>query len=111
MDEPIYAYPTVDDLDKTLLFDKETIYKNEIIYPTPLEVPELNSFKVWGTVTESIIKNDMDVADIEKKRIESEQRRRIKQWDNNNFMYFVYDELRTRWIFSKKKNEGQQLSS
>jgi len=110
MEEKLYAYPTVDYLDKTILFDKETIMKNEIIYPTPMEVPDLNSFKVWGTVTESIINNDMKIADIEKKRIESEQRKRGKQWDNNNFMYFTLDEERDRWIFNKKEvkntNEG-----
>jgi len=41
--------------------------KSEIIYPTPLEVGELNSFKVWGKVTESIVNNDMKTSDIEKK--------------------------------------------
>jgi len=103
MEEPIYVNPLVDYLDKTLLFDKETVEKSEIIYPTPLEVGELNSFRVWGTVTESIINNDMKNADLEKKRIEAEQRLRIKQWDTTNFMYFTKDEDLDRWVFTKKK--------
>jgi len=67
MEDPIYVNPCVDYLEKSLLFNEDLIEKLEIIYPTPLEVPELNSFKVWSTVTESIINNDMNLADIEKK--------------------------------------------
>jgi hypothetical protein len=109
MEDPIYCNPTVDYLPQTVLFDVETINKCEIIYPTPLEVGELNSFKVWGTVTESIVNNDMKIADIEKKRIEAEQRKRIKDWDNTDFMYFALNEI-DRWVFCKRKQIDHNAS-
>jgi len=111
IEEPIYAYPLFDDLESVLLFDRTSLEVNEIIYPFPFEVPDLNSFKVWGTVTESILINDMNSADVEKKKIEAEQRRRIKQWSNTNFMYFDYDEELNKWIYSKRKDTEPQNES
>jgi len=110
MEDPIYVNPCVDYLEKSLLFNEDLIEKLEIIYPTPLEVPELNSFKVWSTVTESIINNDMNLADIEKKRIEAEQRRRTKHWNNNNFQYFAFDEDGNKWVYSKKQETEHNAS-
>jgi len=109
MEDSIFCNPIVDYLPQTVLFDIETIEKSEIIYPTPLEVGELNSFKVWGKVTESIVNNDMKTSDIEKKRIEAEQRKRIKEWDYSDFMYFTQNE-EDRWIFCKKKQIDHNAS-
>lgn len=86
-----------------LLFDPELREKSTIEYPGPFKVPEFNTFKVWGVVTESIVNNDMNLSDTEKQRIESEQRKRIKTWSNENFIYFKLDEMYNRWVYEKKR--------
>jgi len=113
MEQPLYANPISDPNNKgpILIFDLGTREKSIINYPEPFQVPELNTFKVWGTVTESIISNDMNTADIEKKRIEAEQRRRIKNWSKENFMFFSFDEENQKWIFNKKKGNEQHTAS
>jgi len=63
----LIAYPIKGDGESVLVFDKELSTKSEILYPYPSKVPELNTFKVWNTVTESIVKGDMNLADLEKK--------------------------------------------
>jgi hypothetical protein len=111
-EQPLIAYPvTTGDNHSILLFDKNAVSKSEIVYPFPYKVPELNTFKVWSSVTESIVKGDMNLADIEKKRIEAEQRRRAKTWTSNDFIYFKQEEGTNRWIFSKKKKEVEHTAS
>jgi len=110
-EQPLIAIPINPDYAPALLFDKEIRNKSVIAYPEPFQVPDLNTFKVWGTVTESIVRNDMNNADIEKKKIEAEQRRRIKQWDNSTFIYFTFDEQLQKWVFSKKKGTVKHKAS
>jgi len=110
-EKPLIAYPIKGDGESVLVFDKELSTKSEILYPYPSKVPELNTFKVWNTVTESIVKGDMNLADLEKKRIEAEQRRRIKNWTNEDFKFFKQDEGSTKWSFSKKKVEEDHIAS
>jgi len=107
----LIAYPIKGDGESVLVFDKELSTKSEILYPYPSKVPELNTFKVWNTVTESIVKGDMNLADLEKKRIEAEQRRRIKNWTNEDFIFFKKEEGATKWTFSKKKVEEDHIAS
>jgi len=112
MEEPLYAYPISEPNNKSIMiFDMDSVEKSKINYPEPFQVPDLNTFKVWGTVTESIVQNDMNTADIEKKRIEAEQRRRIKQWNNDNFMFFSFDEESQKWVFNKKKGNEHHTAS
>jgi len=86
-----------------LLFDSKLRVKSNIQYPEKFKVPELNTFKVWGIVTEAIVKNDMNLSDIEKLRIETDQRFRIRTWINENFIFFQFDEQNQIWTFVKKK--------
>jgi len=113
-EQPIYAQPLIESMENNevlspiLIFDPVSREKLEIEYPETFKVPELNTFKVWGIVTEGIVKNDTNLSDIEKQRIEAEQRKRIKSWTNDHFIYFKFDDQKDKWVFEKKKKLNKE---
>jgi len=113
-DEALFALPLQTDTNENnevnpiLICDPELREKSEIEYPETLKVAELNTFKIWGLVTEGIVKNDMTLSDNEKQRIEAEQRKRIKSWTNDHFMYFKFDDQKNKWLFEKKKQMNKE---
>jgi len=90
--------------EKKLLVDIST-YTDSVIQYLPEEVlPEFNSLKIWMPVKHAIIRNDMVVADDEKKKVEADQRLRqsIRRAEGTwkDAKYFV---------FQPKDNMANQL--
>ncbi|ORX51604.1 Oxysterol-binding protein [Hesseltinella vesiculosa] len=77
--QQIYIKPAGKNGTKTLLFDAaKAVSHPKLIQPQSLQ-SQVESRKLWGPVTDAILKNDMDTATEEKTKIEDEQRRLAKE--------------------------------
>jgi len=74
----ILEYSTPND-EKIVLIDMSSTEEKYVFYPQGDQVPELNSLKVWKSVNDSIVDNDMKKADQEKKNVEKDQRNRLTE--------------------------------
>eukprot|EP01132_Coremiostelium_polycephalum_P008616 gene8616-10606_t len=84
----------------TVLIDTEKLTANQTLYPKQTDA--LSSLNVWKEVSKAIVANDMDQADVVKKEIEDEQRKRLKSTkddDKKERQYFKYDESLDTWVF------------
>jgi len=79
----LYYYPPGQEKQKKVLFDYSVSEEKTVFYPHEDQQSELNSLKVWKSVNEAIVENDMKKADREKKNIEKEQRIRINEKKQN----------------------------
>jgi len=87
--------PDGEGLEGGELFVDISNYKDNTILHIPQEVQSpFSSLKLWRPVKEAIIKNDMTVADEEKKKIEAEQRIRQRTrletgaWKDSQYFQF-----------------------
>jgi len=93
---------TKDGAEEQLFVDIST-YKDNTILQLPDEVQmEFDSLRLWHPVKEAIIRNDMVVADEEKKKIEADQRIRNKtRLSNGSWKDAQY------FLFHSKKGEEE----
>ncbi|KYR01246.1 oxysterol binding family protein [Tieghemostelium lacteum] len=85
--------------DNTLL-NSTVLHPNQTLYPK--QADPLSSLNVWKDVTKHIVANDMAQADVVKKEIEDEQRKRLhatKEDEKKERQYFKYDEDSELWVF------------
>jgi len=75
--ESLYFFASGDEDEKELLIDVNDLYENDVTYLRENQWDELTTLNVWKDVNEAIVRNDMKTADIEKIKVESEQRKRI----------------------------------
>jgi len=87
--------PVGEGLEEGELFVDISNYKDNTIFHIPNEVQSpFSSLKLWRPVKEAIIKNDMAVADEEKKKIEADQRIRQRTrletgaWKDAQYFHF-----------------------
>jgi len=69
--------------DTKTLIDNTSLEEAYIQYLPGNLRPDLDSLRLWVPVANAIIKNNMDDADVEKKKIEADQRIRYHEKNNN----------------------------
>jgi len=86
-----------------VLVDLTKAVRQKIKYLPWEKLSDKSSVKVWRELSESIVKDDMNAADVAKKAVEDAQRKRRKE--NTSFVpeYFKYDEQTTTWDFVMEK--------
>jgi len=97
-----------DEDEKELLIDVNDLYENDVTYLRENQWDELTTLNVWKDVNEAIVRNDMKTADIEKIKVESEQRKRIALKREEGLMdeseHFEKNTKNDRWIFRDNIN-------
>jgi len=90
------------EVKEQVLIDVPSLKKNKVLYQPYEQLPPTSSMKVWEETNKSICSDDMAKADIAKKIVEDNQRKRIKDGPPVELQYFFFDEAKQRWLPKKK---------
>jgi len=88
--------------EKMELYNFSNFPNEKISYLPPDARVPLNSLKLWKPVADSVILNDMEAADLAKKKIEHEQRIREKNRETDGESY--------KGIYFSQQKEGESVN-